>query len=52
VPERLTIYEAASAPESLLIIFVGTVFVMPVILGYTVLAYVIFRGKATELRYD
>lgn len=52
VPERLTIYEAASAPESLLIILVGTLFVMPVILGYTILSYFIFRGKATELRYD
>jgi len=52
VPERLTIYEAAAAPESLLIIFVGACVVVPVIAGYSVLAYTIFRGKATELRYD
>ncbi len=52
VPERLTIYEAAAAPESLLIILIGALFVVPVILGYSVLAYTIFRGKATELRYD
>lgn len=52
VPERLTIYEAAAAPESLLIILVGACFVVPVIAGYSVLAYTIFRGKATELRYD
>ena len=52
VPEKLTIYDSASAPESLLIILVGVLFVMPVILGYTALAYYIFRGKATELRYD
>lgn len=52
VPEKLTIYEAASAPESLFIILVGTVFVLPVIAGYSVLSYTIFRGKATELRYD
>ncbi|CUH84128.1 Cytochrome d ubiquinol oxidase subunit 2 [Thalassovita mediterranea] len=52
VPEQLTIYEAASAPESLFIILVGTVFVLPVIAGYSVLSYTIFRGKATELRYD
>lgn len=52
VPERLTIYEAASAPESLLIILLGTVFVLPTIAGYTVLSYFIFRGKATDLRYD
>ena len=47
VPERLTIYEAASAPESLFIIFVGACVVVPVIAGYSVLAYTIFRGKAT-----
>lgn len=52
VPERLTIYAAASAPESLFIIFVGACVVVPVIAGYSVLAYTIFRGKATELRYD
>ncbi|MBB4174580.1 cytochrome d ubiquinol oxidase subunit II [Sulfitobacter noctilucicola] len=52
VPEQITIYEAASAPESLLIILIGTLFVLPAILGYTILSYSIFRGKATELRYD
>jgi cytochrome d ubiquinol oxidase subunit II len=52
VPEKLTITDAASAPESLSIILVGTLIVLPVILAYTVLAYVIFRGKATALRYD
>ncbi|MEQ8965775.1 MAG: cytochrome d ubiquinol oxidase subunit II [Azospirillaceae bacterium] len=52
VPERLTIYEAAAAPESLGIILVGTLFVLPVILAYTAFAYIVFRGKATELRYD
>jgi cytochrome d ubiquinol oxidase subunit II len=51
VPERLTIYEAASAPESLIIILVGTLFVFPAILAYTAMSYFIFRGKATELSY-
>lgn len=52
VPDRLTIYEAASAPESLFIILVGVIVVLPAILGYTALAYTIFRGKARELTYD
>lgn len=52
VPERITIYEAASAPESLFIILIGTLFVLPAILGYSILSYYIFRGKATDLRYD
>jgi len=52
VPEQLTLYESASAPESLFIILLGALFVLPVIIGYTILAYTVFRGKATELRYD
>ncbi|MEM9796762.1 MAG: cytochrome d ubiquinol oxidase subunit II [Pseudomonadota bacterium] len=52
VPERLTIYEAASAPESLFIILIGACFVVPTILAYTALAYWVFRGKTKALRYD
>ncbi len=52
VPDRITIFEAASAPESLFVILIGAVFVVPAILGYTALAYWIFRGKATRLSYD
>jgi cytochrome d ubiquinol oxidase subunit II len=52
VPDELTIYQAASAPESLKIILVGTVIVLPMILGYTALSYVVFRGKASLLTYD
>ncbi|MEM8653237.1 MAG: cytochrome d ubiquinol oxidase subunit II [Pseudomonadota bacterium] len=52
VPDQLTIYEAASAPESLMIILVGAVVVIPMIGGYTALAYWVFKGKAAELRYD
>lgn len=51
VPDQLTIYEAASAPESLMIILLGTLVVLPMILGYTALAYAVFRGKATALTY-
>ncbi len=51
VPNKLTIWEAASAPESLQFILAGTVIVVPMILAYTVFAYWVFRGKATELRY-
>jgi cytochrome d ubiquinol oxidase subunit II len=52
VPDRLTIVAAAAAPESLRIILWGTLFVLPVILGYSALSYWVFRGKATDLRYD
>ena len=52
VPDQLTIYDAASAPESLWIILVGTMVVLPTILAYTAVAYAVFRGKATALKYD
>jgi cytochrome bd ubiquinol oxidase subunit II len=52
VPEAITIYEAAAAPESLWIILVGTLIVLPMIAAYSAFSYFIFRGKATHLRYD
>jgi cytochrome d ubiquinol oxidase subunit II len=52
VPERMTIWEAAAAPESLAIILVGTAFVLPVIIFYSFYAYRVFGGKAHDLRYD
>jgi len=52
VPEKLTIYDAAAAPESLIIILMGGLFVLPVIIGYSIYACTVFGGKASELRYD
>jgi cytochrome d ubiquinol oxidase subunit II len=52
VVDRLTIWQAASAPESLFVIFWGVCVVLPAILGYTVYAYRVFGGKASELSYD
>ncbi len=52
VPEAITIYDAAAAPESLWIILIGALIVMPMIAAYSAFSYVIFRGKATSLSYD
>jgi len=51
VPDRLTVWQAAAAPESLMIIFAGALIVLPIIVAYSALAYRIFWGKATDLRY-
>jgi cytochrome d ubiquinol oxidase subunit II len=52
VPERMTLWQAAAAPESLSIILAGALVVLPIIAAYTVLAWKIFGGKAMDLRYD
>ena len=49
--DRMTIWQAASAPESLKIILVGAVVVLPTIIGYTVYSYRVFWGKAQPLSY-
>jgi cytochrome d ubiquinol oxidase subunit II len=51
VMDRLTLWQAASATESLAVIAVGCALAVPAIVGYTVFAYRVFRGKATELTY-
>ncbi len=51
VPGKLSVWDAASAPESLAFILVGAVVVIPVILLYTIFSYKVFHGKATDLKY-
>ncbi|MBS0444543.1 MAG: cytochrome d ubiquinol oxidase subunit II [Proteobacteria bacterium] len=51
VIDRLTIWQAASAPESLKFILVGVCISVPAIAAYTAFAYRVFRGKTGELRY-
>ncbi|MBH1986011.1 MAG: cytochrome d ubiquinol oxidase subunit II [Burkholderiales bacterium] len=51
VMDRMTVWQAASSRESLWVILAGTALTVPAILGYTVFAYRVFRGKATALSY-
>jgi cytochrome d ubiquinol oxidase subunit II len=44
--DRITIWQAASAPESLVIILVGVAVTLPMIVAYTVFIYKVFHGKA------
>jgi cytochrome d ubiquinol oxidase subunit II len=45
VMDRMTIWEAAAHPSALVFVLVGTGVVLPFIIGYTVYAYRVFRGK-------
>ena len=49
--EKMTIWDAASATESLAVIFIGAVVVLPVIIGYSIFVYRVFGGKARPLEY-
>jgi cytochrome d ubiquinol oxidase subunit II len=48
---RMTVWEAAAASESLRFVLFGVAIVMPFTLAYTVFVYRVFRGKATGLSY-
>jgi cytochrome d ubiquinol oxidase subunit II len=52
LPDQITIIEAAAAAESLMIMLIGVIIIFPVLIGYSLLSYYIFRGKARDLRYD
>lgn len=51
VPQRLDLWQAAAAPDSLAVIFAGVVVVLPLIIAYTAFAYWVFRGKAIHHGY-
>jgi cytochrome bd ubiquinol oxidase subunit II len=52
VIDRLTLWEAAAHPSGLKALFVGAIIVLPFIVGYTILSYRIFGGKAKANLYD
>ncbi len=48
VPRAVTIWAAAAPAQSQLFMLIGTVVIIPVIIGYTAWAYWVFRGKVGE----
>ena len=48
VPPTLTIWDTAAAPASQIFMLIGTVFLLPIILGYVIFIYWLFRGKVKE----
>jgi cytochrome d ubiquinol oxidase subunit II len=45
VPYRFDLWQAAATPRSQAFLVLGTLFLLPIILGYTVWSYWVFRGK-------
>jgi cytochrome d ubiquinol oxidase subunit II len=52
VMDRMTIWEAAAHPSSLEFVLAGAAVVLPVIIGYTIYVYRVFRGKAKAGLYE
>ncbi|MET0277724.1 MAG: cytochrome d ubiquinol oxidase subunit II [Pseudorhodoplanes sp.] len=48
VPPSLTVWDTAAAPSSQIFMLIGTVFLLPIILGYVIFIYWLFRGKVKE----
>jgi cytochrome d ubiquinol oxidase subunit II len=48
VPPTLTIWDVAAAPASQIFMLLGTLLLLPFVLGYVVLIYWLFRGKVRE----
>jgi cytochrome d ubiquinol oxidase subunit II len=52
VMDRLTLWQAAAHPSALKFLLAGAVIVLPFIVGYTIYAYRLFRGKTRAGVYD
>lgn len=48
VPFHVSFRQAAAAPESQSLLLVGTVVMLPVVLGYVAYSYYVFRGKTSD----
>jgi cytochrome bd ubiquinol oxidase subunit II len=48
VPPTLTIWDTAAAPASQIFMLLGTLLLLPIILGYIAFIYWLFRGKVRE----
>ena len=48
VPPSLTVWDTAAAPASQIFMLLGTLLLLPIILGYVAFIYWLFRGKVRE----
>lgn len=48
VPPTLTVWDTAAAPSSQIFMLIGTLLLLPMVLGYIVFVYWLFRGKVRE----
>lgn len=51
VPPSITFQEAAAQRETLRFTLIGVTIILPVVLGYTLYSYLVFRGKVGQEKY-
>ena len=52
VIDRITVWQAAASPGSLVVSFIGVAITLPVIVAYTIYMYRVFWGPAEALSYS
>jgi cytochrome d ubiquinol oxidase subunit II len=52
VIDRITLWEAASHPSALKMVLIGVAIVLPFLVGYTIFAHRVFRGKSVAALYE
>ena len=48
IPPSLTVWDTAAAPSSQIFMLLGTLLLLPMIIGYIVFIFWLFRGKVRE----
>jgi cytochrome d ubiquinol oxidase subunit II len=48
VPPSLTVWDTAAVPASQIFVLIGVLFLLPIIIGYFIFVYWLFRGKVRE----
>lgn len=51
VPGALTIWQASSLPETQKLMFIGALIFLPLILGYSMYNFYVFRGKVADQKF-
>jgi cytochrome bd ubiquinol oxidase subunit II len=51
VPPDMSIWAAASPPESQMFLLIGAIFIVPMVIAYTGYSYWVFRGKVGDAGY-
>jgi len=51
IPHAVPVWEAAAPPSSLKFILIGVIFLLPVLITYTIYSYRVFRGKVTHIEH-